>query len=55
MLLEPILSIVDERNPSPPLRALSMPVISAASDLFNMVAVLREALGAERARFPQYA
>ena len=31
-----------------------MPVISAAGNLFNMVAVLREPLGAGRARFPQY-
>ena len=54
MLFEPILSIVDEETVVPT-GALSMPVISAASNLFNTVAVLREALGAGRARFPQYA
>ena len=34
-LFEPILSIIDAKDPSPHLRALSMPVISAVSNLFN--------------------
>src|SRR5713226_7515205 len=50
MLFEPILSIVDAKDPSPPPRALSMPVISAVSDLFNTVSqscVMLPARGAQ--------
>src|SRR6266851_5631430 len=55
ILFEPILSIVDTKNPSPPLRALSMPVISAVSDLYQYgFTSPRDSPAAACARFPQH-